>query len=284
MNILVFPHLGLGDQFVMNGYVQFLLKEKKVHEVCIIAKQYQQKTLEHLYSDFTNVSFYWIRETNERSGSSWEQNDLFLKSINHTPFNTQVFYKGKTFYLHNFGCHTTQPFHIHFTNWADAFYYQAGVDPSIRLNFTFPSNLENAKKLYQCVIDSIGTDKYILVHDDPLRKRHINQTLFKDITNANGNGTVAVLYLGRDRYNEPLFENTNNQGSNELLQCDSLLDYTYLIKNALECHFMDSSIGVITDFIKDSTTKLYNHQYITNEGQGYASSQRINILRNWTYL
>ena len=75
-----------------------------------------------------------------------------------------------------------------------------------------------------------------------------------------------------------------NRGSNALLECDSLLDYYYLIQNAKECHFMDSSIGIITDYIKDSNSKLYNHQYITREAEGYASAQKINVQRNWVYL
>lgn len=283
MNILVFPHLGLGDQFIMNGYIHNLLKHSEIiEEICIIAKAYQEKTLKHLYSDYPSITFYWVAETSELS-SSWEEKDLFLKSINRTNFGSLVKYKEKTFVLHNFGCHTTRYFDIHRTNWADAFYYQAGLDPKHRLMFVLPHNLEESKKLYTKVIKEIGNE-YILIHDDPLRNRNINQELFKKITSERKTDNLPILYLGRNRYDCKLFDSVMNKGSNNLLECSSLIDYYDLIKNSKECHFMDSSISILTDFIEDCNSKLYNHQYITNEGNQYASSQKINILKNWVYL
>jgi hypothetical protein len=284
MNILIFPHLGLGDQFIMNGYVHYLLNTSPdIIEICIIAKQFQQKTLEYLYSDSKKVSFYWVQETSERSGSSWEEKDLFLKSINHAPFGVLVNYKNRPFVLHNFGCHTQIFFDIHRTNWADAFYYQANVDPIYRTLFVFPSTMAKSQEVYERVVKTIGND-YILIHDDPSRDRFIDTHTLTRILEENNSKSVPILYLGRDRYDYPLQPNLNNQGSNELLQVDSVLDYYTVIKNAKECHFMDSSIGILTDFIKESSTKLYNHIYITTEAPGTSSAQRINYLREWTYL
>ena len=63
MNIFLLPHLGLGDQFIMNGYVHYLLENiTDLKEICIVAKTFTYTTLRHLYSDYPKVSFYLIEE------------------------------------------------------------------------------------------------------------------------------------------------------------------------------------------------------------------------------
>lgn len=284
MNFLVFPHLGLGDQFVMNGFIHYLYSLTSIEEICIIAKAYQKDTLVHLYSDFPKITFYWISETSETSGSSWEEKDLFLKSINHMPFGLEVMYKGKKFILTNFGSHSLAPFRYEITNWADAFYRQANLPITFRRNFMFPSNMQHSKELYNRVINQIKTSDYIIIHDDPTRERFIDNKLLYTILLNNGTDKLPILYLGRNRYDYKLQENLENKGSNELLQVSSLLDYYDLLKNAKECHVMDSSIGILLDYIQDSASKLYKHQYITSSGPGTSSHQETHILRKWTVL
>lgn len=287
MNIIIFPHLGLGDQFVMNGYIHYLLRSNDtIEEICLFAKKYTQSTLEHLYSDCPKVRIYGIENSSNVCGTSWEE-DPYIQVFRRTPYESMVNFQGKTYVLLNFGVHSSIPFNIYRTNWADAFYYQANVDPALRKNFTFPSNLSNAENLYKRVIDSLGTDKYILLHDDPERNLNLDKDTLINILHRNKSHTLPVLYLGKNRYSWPLIEQIQNKGSNELLSCDSVLDYYYLIKNATECHFIDSSIGVMTDYIKDSETKLYNHHYATQEKNDKTINPnifRINTLRNWTYL
>lgn len=285
MNIFLLPHLGLGDQFIMNGYVHYLLDTfPEIQEICIVAKSFTHSTLKHLYSDYSKITFYLIEEKDEATGSTWYTTDALLKQLNRAPFGIQFKYNEKIYILHNFGCHSSLPFHIHKTNWADAFYQQANVDPKLRLDFRFPSHMNKSKELYSRVIESIQSTKYILLHEDTTRLKSLNKVVVRQILKENNTLDLPVLYLGRNRYNYPLHETLNNKGSNDLLQVDSILEYTDLIKNATECHFIDSSIGVLTDSIEGITAKLYDHLYVTCEAPGYASSQKINTKQNWNYI
>ena len=287
MKFIIFSHLGLGDQFVMNGYIHYLLSSNKnIEEIYLLIKKYTLSTLEHLYSDYPKVKFYAVENSDSASGSSWEK-DPYVQAFNKAPFESLVQFQGDSYVLLNFGVHSSRYFDINKTNWADAFYKQGNVDTSERNNFTFPSNLANAEKLYKRVVDSLETNEYILIHDDPERDLCLDKDTLMNILNQNKSNNLPTVYLGKNRYSYPLIENLNNKGSNELLFCESVIDYYYLIKNAKECHFIDSSIGVMTDYIKNSESRLYNHQYTRHKGMDLESTNnifRINNLRNWTYI
>lgn len=285
MNIFLLPHLGLGDQFIMNGYVHYLLENiTDLKEICIVAKTFTYTTLRHLYSDYPKVSFYLIEEKDEATGSTWYTKDHVLQHLNRAPFGTSFEYNGKLYMLHNFGCHSCLRFDINKTNWADAFYDQIQLDPKLRLDLHFPSDMSRSKNLYEKVIQTLQSTKYVLIHEDTTRNKNLDKHLVHKLLEKNNTLHLPVLYLGRNRYMYPLHESLNNQGSNELLEVESLLEYYDLIKNATECHFIDSSIGVMTDSIQNSSTTLYNHLYVSFEAPGYASSQKINTNRNWNYI
>ena len=287
MNILIFPHLGLGDHFVMNGYIHYLLSFKEqIQEIYIIAKEYTQKTLEQLYADYPKVKIYAVKNSNSISGSSWED-DEYIKKFNKAQFGSIVRFQEKDYILLNFGVHSSVNFNIYITNWADAFYYQANVDPSLRNNFKFPSDLTAAEGLYDRVVNYLGTDKYIVIHDDPERDLKMDRGILMNILRENNTQSLPLVYLGKNRYSTPLIENLNNQGTNELLECHSIFDYYFLLKNAVECHLMDSSIAILTNYIQDSQSKLYCHYYIRKNFDDIENSRKhycINTLRNWVNI
>jgi hypothetical protein len=59
MKVVVLPHQGLGDQLIMNGYINYLASNADIESIILIARSYQKKTLEHLYQDTPKISFSW---------------------------------------------------------------------------------------------------------------------------------------------------------------------------------------------------------------------------------
>ena len=49
------PHLGLGDQFLMNGFVHYLRNTFFPDEIMIVCKAPQLKTLQELYQEYPIV-------------------------------------------------------------------------------------------------------------------------------------------------------------------------------------------------------------------------------------
>jgi hypothetical protein len=258
MNYLVLPHLGLGDQIIMNGFIQYILETQCPNKIKIIAyDNYQRKTLLHLYSDFSNVEFIWIKHPEGRFST-------FIESLNGKPFLSLVEIESSEYTLLNFGFHSqyrsaTLPGY----SWADSFYLQGKLDPSYRFSyFKLPSNMKGSDELYEKIIQKIGT-KYILINDEPKSNRNLNSKFIQSLLQKSDNINLPVIYLGLGRYKYPLLEDLNNINVEEELKCDSLLDLWKLIQNATECHFMDSSIACMTDIIPDTKSSLHLHTYAT---------------------
>lgn len=259
MDFLVLPHLGLGDQLIMSGFIQYILQTQSPKSIVIITyDNYQNKTLEHLYSDVSNiVSFYRIEHPNGRFSP-------FIENLNGKPFQSIVYLDSKPYCLLNFGLHSQyRSATLNGYSWADSFYIQGNLNPSLRFSlFRLPSNMKNSEELYDRIIKKIGRN-YILINDEPKSNRNINANYIKALLQSSKNIDTPILYLGLERYKYPLIDNLNNIDlSNELL-CDSLLDLWKLIQNARECHFMDSSIACMTDLISDSSANLHLHAYTT---------------------
>jgi hypothetical protein len=258
MNYLIFPHLGLGDQLIMNGFLHYILETQRPNRITIIAyDNYQNKTLDHLYSDISNVDFYRIEHPNGRFTP-------FIESLNGKPFMSPVQLNGIDYKLLNFGVHSqyrsaTLPNH----SWADSFYLQGQLDPSHRFSyFKLPSNMRRSEELYNKIVEKVGKN-YILINDEPKSNRNLNGRLLQDLLYKSNHHDLPVIYLGLGRYQYPLIEGLNNIILEEQLNCISLLDLWGLIQNATECHFMDSSIACMTDLIPTVKGDLHLHAYAT---------------------
>jgi hypothetical protein len=274
MDFLVFPHLGLGDQIIMSGFIHYLLESQHINSIVIIAyDNYQNKSLNHLYSDCPKVSFLRIEHPNGRFSP-------YIHNLNGMPFQTPVLLNEKKYYLLNFGVHSQfRSAYVKGYSWADSFYIQGNLDPKFRFSyFKLPSNMINSDKLYERVINKTGP-KYILVNDEPKTNRNLHGKFIRRLLEESGNANLPVIYLGLNRYNYPLKDELNNIDVSKELECDSLLDLWKLIQNAVECHLMDSSIACMTDLIKDSNAKLHLHDYAT---ETVDPSHSVFINRPWS--
>jgi len=276
MNYLILYHLGLGDHIVMNGYIHYLLRKHNTERVCILAMNNKSKdTLEYLYSDCDRVSMHYFNN----------DSDPVFSMVNRKKFMSTCVFNNREYHILSFGLHSEDgSIYIDNNTWASSFYIYAGVDPSIMYKcFTLPLNMNESKNKYNTLIDTIQNKKYILIHDDPSRERMLNENTVKRILEKNNNINLPVIYLGINRYNYPLIAGLNNiLNVDNIVNCKSLLDYYDIIKNATECHFMDSSIMCLTDQIVNSTSLLYSHLYIPH---AIISPKIITAInRNWEIL
>lgn len=278
MNILFFPHQGIGDQIIMNGCVHFLREVMNVNEIKIITKKnYSVSTLQHLYSDFPSITFYFIETKTDSI-----LDDPLIRHINNKPFLYKIELDSKEYCLANFGSHSQNPqYEIPGVSWADAFYIRTGIDPTIRFRmFQLPSNMTKSKSMYQKLIEKIGTNQYILIADDPSRNRKIHTTLFHTILDQNKNKELPVLYLGLHRYSMPLQPNVYNIDVSEIFQTDSILNYADVLQYATECHMVDSSLACLLDVLPLAPKHLYMHMYATNP----IEIPRVHVGKQWTYI
>ena len=279
MNYIVLNHGGLGDHIVMSGYIHYILRKKDTINICILmANQgYARNTLEHLYSDYKQVSFYYFND---------DSNEVF-SMINRRPFMSECIFKNKKYNILNFGFHSGNldvynKLRIE-NNWASAFYLQHNINPNIRYtHFTLPNNMSSSKDKYDKLIDKIKSNKYILIHDDPSRGRFFHEDTVIDIIQKNGNIYLPVIYCGINRYKYPLFPGLNNAlDVEDIISCVSVLDYYDIIINATECHFQDSSISNFTDQIPNSSTLLYGHFYVNH---AVVNSTVNSVIKDWKIL
>ncbi len=230
-------HLGLGDHFVMNGFIHLLLMDNDIEEILLVVKEHNLKTVEKMYQGFDIIKFFPIKTLE----------DLL-------PVDDGARVIGK--YLDNgylylgFGVHGTNRQYLELDkSWANCFYKQHGVDPTFRWKlFKFPSNLDNSIALTTKVIEKIGTN-YIVLHDDPSRGFKLKYEAVKRFLKEDGHDNLPIVYLGKDRYNHPLIEGCNNPILQEELQTETLYDYSHLLANASACHMMDSSVALLLDYL-----------------------------------
>jgi hypothetical protein len=283
MKIIVLPHQGLGDQLVMNGYINYLASDPDIESITLIARSYQKRTLEHLYEDTPKVIFSWDIHESE-SVAYVETKNILMKRVNGMRFGDMITINDEPFIVHTFGFHSTiHSFVVPGRNWVDSFYLRANVDPSLRYSmFKIPKNMLKSKSLYESLIEFLGGTKYVLIHDDPSRQRFITADLVKKELARNGTRHLPALYLGKNRYNFPLIEGLNNIKLPEFFITESLLDLYDTIYNATECHLMNSSISILTDTMNNSNTKLYVHHYMTEDKGASLVTNTIECNRTWT--
>jgi hypothetical protein len=247
--LLVLHHLGLGDHFVMNGFVHLLLEKEKPSELLLIVKSHNLKTVQKMYDGFSEIKFYVIKDLDE----------LFPRE-NPTKILEDMVKDG---YLYvGFGVHGPNNKYLELdVSWAACFYKQYGVDPSLRWSkFKYPKNMNGSLELANKVIKEVGPD-YIIVHDDPSRGFNLNGKRILDQMIQDGHDKMPIIYLGKNRYNYPLIDGTLSPSLD--LTTETLYDYCHLLANARACHMLDSSVALLLDFLPESRSgqKRYMHEY-----------------------
>jgi hypothetical protein len=247
--ILVLHHLGLGDHFVMNGFVHLLLEKEKPQELLLVVKQHNLKTVEKMYDGYPEVKFYSIKDLD----------DLYPKE---DPNSKIVNLLSKGYGYLGFGVHGPNRQYLELDkSWAACFYKQYGVDPSLRWSkFKYTKDMSNYMQLAKKVISEVGPD-YIILHDDPSRGFNLNAAYVIEKLIEDKCDKMPIIYLGKDRYKYNLIEGCVNPILD--IQTETLYDYCHLLANARACHMMDSSVALLLDFLPEVNIhqKRYMHEY-----------------------
>ena len=196
--ISVLNHLGLGDNLICNGMIRHYAK---THDVITYVKKQYMDTVEHMYRDLGS-SITLVPVEDDR--------DAWAKQRPGT-IRTGIFFDPSSW--------NKQP------PWCDSFYRNAGLDPKIlRSEFFILRSRDSEERMYKQAIEHIGSDKYIVVHDDPERYSSINIET-----------SLPIIRIGRGQF--PI-ESTN------------IFDYSTLIERAVEYHGFDSSFMWLVELLK----------------------------------
>lgn len=246
-NVFIIPHLGIGDQFIMTGYIYYLL-ENDVNNIYILTRLIDKNTLEHLYFELLNTKIFLVYFNTENEKNIVKNRIKLLKNID----------------IKYFGYESNNLSFINTYFWADSFYIQAGINPLIRFNnFKFPNNLDISKQNYNKLLELIHNNEYILIHDDPSRNFIINYTKLYDILLLNNTTNLPIIYIGLNRNLYPFMNNTNNITLDlNIFNTNSLLNLYHIIQNCKEAHFIDSSIAILADYIPKKIGNMYSHIYV----------------------
>lgn len=214
--ISILNHLGLGDNLVCNGMIRHYAKTCNV--ITYVKQQYVQ-SVEYMYRDL-GPRLTIVPVDNDQDAWSKQRPGTI---------RTGIFY----------GPHwNVQP------PWCNSFYKNAGLDPSIlRSEFFVLRSRDCEERMYRQMIEHIGSDKYIVVHDDPER-----------YTNIPIDTNLPIIRIGRGQF--PI-ESTN------------IFDYCTLIERAVEYHGFDSSFMWLIELMKlrpKETTFLHRIRPATNPG------------------
>jgi len=226
-SVTVLGHMGLGDHIACNGLIRYL---SDTYDLTVCTKHIYLENLQYMFRDLPNVNFL----TGEDDSDVVRQ--LHGNVIRLGYFNTPY-------------PELSDPM------FDRAFYKDAGVDYSVmRDRFFILRDFFLEDKLYKQVVDYLGTDDYIVVHDDPSRNYKIHVQTDK-----------AIFYIGKGR--------TPVEGK-------TIFEYRKVITNAKEYHGFDSSFMWMIELWKIPVKNKYIHAN-TRQFPDYISSwSSWNVLKN----
>lgn len=247
---LILGHLGLGDQFLMNGLVHYLRKNQDPQTILIVCKNPMKSTLEKLYEDWPSIQTLAVQDDKDISPVFGANTDVLQQ------------YKDDGFQILFLGVHSGTNVYksLHPSCWAHGFYMQYGIPYWIRYSeFQLPQQNSASQALYQSITQQIGPN-YILIHDDPARDLILPYEEIRQTIQQKNYQELPILYLGKDRYNQPLLPHANNPNIPLLTHVETVLEYCTLLYNATACFMMDSSLAILLDLLRPPTNQ-YRKSY-----------------------
>jgi hypothetical protein len=227
--LAVLTHMGLGDHFVCNGMIRHFAKNYSV--VTYVKKQYVE-SVRDLFRDI-DVTIVPVDGDQDAWGKSLQEKNLVRTGI----------FSGPEW-------NVTKP-------WCDSFYVNAGLNPSaLRDEFFALRSRDREEAFYRKVVGHLGTDKYVVVHDDPSR--------FKSITVPSDS---PIVRIGRGLF--PIESNT-------------IFDYCALIERAKEYHGFDSSFAWLIELLQlRPKASTFMHRYIKEIcSPGYEEFTRFSLVQS----
>jgi len=252
-NLILLPHLELGDNIIINGAVRHYCTIYK--NVILICKINYKTQIEYMYSDLNNLLLYPINggvmEGIDIRDEFYYDNEIYqLFNQYNIDFIPMCGYRGA------YSDYYTQDA----TKYPVYFFEYLNLPYEIRYTKFKINRDENSENiLYNNLVNIIG-DKYIVVIDDEKR----NYVIDKHINSAS-----PIFKLGN---------NSNNKNKKlEIIKSDNIFNYIKILENAEEIHTIDSSIVLLIDAL-DLQVKTHIHRYIRPQAVKYKNTNFSYIM------
>ena len=240
--IFFIPHLGLGDHFTCNGMTRELYE--KCDLMVMPVKENNIKVVRRMFSDLPNLHLLPVL-------GSMDYNDTQHIQDTH---NLKNFFEQRGYAIKAVGVFAPS-FNRHGKTYDEVFYDQVRVDFSKRWDsFDYPRDKEKEMRLFTDCFSGLTEGNYIFLHDDPDRGRVIERKDFPS--------NIRVI-TPHKRFWEA-----------------DILDYRYVLENAMEIHCVNSSFADLMDsFDLSKVKKLRIHQY-AREGDPVVYRNNFKIIKN----
>lgn len=249
-SVIIFGHLGLGDQLITFPLVvNAIISLKK--EVVLVCNKQHAPTMRFLYKQLNEVvDFIWVNTTSDLSPA-------FGADASHLTLLEQLGYSITLLGLHDGRrCSNGQPFwHV--------FYEQCHMDPLLVLPIMrsfVVRDIASEKDLMSKVLKHHGIqegDTYIVVHEDPQREYVLDRKLIPS--------DLPVVYV-----------------PGQWLQ-SNLFDFCTLLEHCYEFHAFDSCYAWLVELMELRIKRKVMHAYIKGDHNAhrlFASLHKTNIT-NW---
>lgn len=220
-------HMGLGDHLICNGMVREFAKK---YDVTTYVKKQYVSSVKHMFRDI-DLNIIPVDD----------DDDAFRKEIPNTFRCGQLM--GNNWIIPGF-------------EWFESFYINVGIDPKlVRDGFFYIRSRDDEDIFYKKMIEHIGSDKYVVIHEDLERFTPI--VVHTDL---------PVVRIGKGQCP---------------VESDNIFDYCKVIEKAEEYHGFDSSFAWLVEFLKLRSTKTFLHQYV--KGTGASQFTQFTVLKTPTY-
>lgn len=249
--IFILPHMGVGDQMILNGMVRYLAT---FHEyVMLVALRKHSATMEFMYRDIPDkIKFLYIDRDEDISPAYGAGIDIIKD------------YSDRGYLILPLGNHRCEAKWLEgHVDFAEAFYKQANVPYEVRWRYFFVArDKEREERMFRAGMAAMRTTKYAFIHDDPTRRMLVHRD-------------HEVISPELVRYHP------NSLDTNPLCgQPDIIFDYCKLIEGAEELHMMDSSFAIMADCICNlGNKKRVLHTYAKG-GEEYRNLYKT----EWTFV
>lgn len=228
--LAILTHMGLGDHLICNGMIRH---HAKTSDVVTYAKHHNAKNVRDMFRDLGSAVTVISVDGDHDAWNKMATESSAIRTGLFTGPNWQV----------------AKP-------WCDSFYVHAGVNPSaLRDEFFMLRSRDREEAFYRKVVAHLGTDKYVVVHDDPSRYTPI---IIKT--------SLPIVRIGRE-----LFP----------IESDTIFDYCTLVERAQQYHGYDSSFAWIVELLQlRPKSSTFLHRYIREQcSPGYEEFTQFSILK-----
>lgn len=218
-------HQGIGDIMICNALIRYYSEQYSV--ILGIKPQYLDN-VKFMFRDIHDIQIFTAKDDQTLVNTVYTK----YKNVRIVPVG---FFKNSSLTIPENFCKT--------------FYEDAHVNFETMYSHFFVIRDEHLeKKLYDDIVSFLGTDRYIVIHDDPSRNILLDESL---ITVPDG---VAKLYIGKGRC--PI------EGS-------TLFDYRLVLERALEFHGFNSNIPFMIDLCNIRIDTKYVHLYARETDENF---------------